>query len=299
MFPSDAHPLSVYEDIDINKIELTNQVRRDYGHTIPELVDSIRKVGLLQPILVRVNKEGHFEIVCDCRRYTACKALGFKKMACVIIEAGDKEAFEISLIENIQRSSLEPLEEARAFRKYVLDTGWGGISELASKVGRSHSYIVKHIMLLDLPRDVLTLITSQELNASTAQELFPIKNYSKQSDVAKMIVNGKWSSKDTRFVVNTLKDQSELGTVNMKYEFPNRYDEIRRIERSLAKSILILRIAMSRIGQIIDEYEDSWLVYETLMVEKNALHSQIDLALKMKKRLVKNMSGSNSLRLPN
>jgi hypothetical protein len=56
---------------------------------------------------------------------------------------------------------------------------------------------------------------------------------------------------------------------------------------------------MSRIGQIIDEYEDSWLVYETLMVEKNALHSQIDLALKMKKRLVKNMSGSNSLRIPN
>jgi hypothetical protein len=154
-------------------------------------------------------------------------------------------------------------------------------------------------MLLDLPRDVLTLITSQELNASTAQELFPIKNYSKQSDVAKMIVNGKWSSKDTRFVVNTLKDQSELGTVNMKYEFPDRYEEIRRIERSLAKSILILRIAMSRIGQIIDEYEDSWLVYETLMVEKNALHSQIDLALKMKKRLVKNMSGSNSLRIPN
>lgn len=174
-----------------------------------------------------------------------------------------------------------------------------GAEHLPSKVGRSHSYIVKHIMLLDLPRDVLTLITSQELNASTAQELFPIKNYSKQSDVAKMIVNRKWSSKDTRFVVNTLKNQSELGTVNMKYEFPDRYDEIRRIERSLDKSILILRIAMSRIGQIIDEYEDSWLVYETLMVEKNALHSQIDLALKMKKRLVKNMSGSNSLHLPN
>jgi ParB family transcriptional regulator, chromosome partitioning protein len=97
----------------------------------------------------------------------------------------DKEAFEISLIENIQRYSLEPLEEARAFRNYVLETGWGGISGLASKIGRSHSYIVKHIMLLELPRDVLALITSQELNASTAQKLFPIKNYSKQSDRGK------------------------------------------------------------------------------------------------------------------
>jgi ParB family chromosome partitioning protein len=97
----------------------------------------------------------------------------------------DKEAFEISLIENIQRYSLEPLEEARAFRNYVLETGWGGISGLASKIGRSHSYIVKPIMLLELPRDVLALITSQELNASTAQKLFPIKNYSKQSDRGK------------------------------------------------------------------------------------------------------------------
>ena len=297
MFPSDAHPLSVYEDIDINKIELTNQLRRDYG-AVPELIDSIRKVGLLQPVLVRVNKDEQFEIVSGCRRYTACKALGFKKITCVIIEATEKEAFEISLIENIQRSSLEPLEEARAFRKYVLYTGWGGISELASKIGRSHSYIVKHIMLLDLPRDVLTLITSQELNASTAQELFPIKNYSKQSEVAKMIVNKKWSSKDTRHVVNNLKNQSKLDTAN-EYQFRDKSDEIRRIERSLAKSILIFRIAISRIAEIIDEYEDNWLIYETLMVEKNALHSQIDLALQMKKRLVKIMSGNNRLRLSN
>ena len=70
------------------------------------LADSIRKVGLLQPIVIRVNDEGHFEVVLGCRRYTACKTLGWKKIACVIIEANDKEAFETSLIENIQRSLL-------------------------------------------------------------------------------------------------------------------------------------------------------------------------------------------------
>jgi ParB family transcriptional regulator, chromosome partitioning protein len=182
-----------------------------------------------------------------------------------------------------------------------LETGWGGISELAAKIGRSHSYIVKHIMLLELPRDVLALITSQELNASTAQELFPIKNYSKQSEVANLIVNNKLSSKDTRRVVNEVKRQPELGTSNMKYEHRARYrnEEIGRIERSLSKSILVLRIAMSRIGEIIDEYEDNWLVYESLMEEKNALHSQIDLALKRKKKLVKIMSRKNRLRVAN
>jgi ParB family transcriptional regulator, chromosome partitioning protein len=282
MFQSRTHLLSVLENIDINRIKLMYKLRRDFVHTIPELTDSIRKVGLIQPIVVRMNKEGDFEIVSGCRRFTACKALG-------------------SLIENIQRYSLEPLEEARAFRNYVLETGWGGISELASKIGRSHSYIVKHIMLLELPRDVLALITSQELNASTAQELFPIKNYSKQSEVANLIVNNKLSSKDTRRVVNEVKRQPELGTSNMKYEHRARYrnEEIGRIERSLSKSILVLRIAMSRIGEIIDEYEDNWLVYESLMEEKNALHSQIDLALKRKKKLVKIMSRKNRLRVAN
>ena len=147
-------------------------------------------------------------------------------------------------------------------------------------------------MLLELPRDILALITSRELNASTAQELFPIRSYSKQSEVANLIVNNKLSSRDTRRVVNEVKRQPELGTSNMKYEHRARYrnEEIGRIERSLSRSILVLRLAMSRIGEIIDEYEDNWLVYESLMEEKNALHNQIDLALKRKKKLVKIMS---------
>jgi ParB family transcriptional regulator, chromosome partitioning protein len=297
MLHSDSRLLSVVENIDIDKIRFGNQLRRDFVHTIPELIESIKKVGLVQPIVVRMGKERNFELVSGCRRYTACKALGWKKITCVVIEADDKEAFEVSLIENIQRSSLEPLEEARAFRKYVLETGWGGISELASKIGRSHSYIVKHIMLLDLPRDVLAFITSQELNTSAAQELFPINNHSKQSEVATMVVNNQLSSKDARRIVRDIRKQSGLDSSNPQYLHNNRYEESRRIERSLAKSILILRIAMSRIGEIIDDYKNNWFIYECLMEEKNALHSQIDILLKKKKRLVRIISSSNRFRL--
>jgi hypothetical protein len=82
---------------------------------------------------------------------------------------------------------------------------------------------------------------------------------------------------------------------NTKYEPHDRYEEIRKKGRALAKSILVLRIAMNRIGEIIDEHEDDWLVYESLMEEKNALHSQIDLAMKKKKKLVKIMSKNNTL----
>jgi ParB family transcriptional regulator, chromosome partitioning protein len=68
----------------------------------------------------------------------------------------------------MHRSSLEPIEEANAFKKYVLDLGWGGISELASKLGRSHSYIIKRIMLLDLPQDIIDFVNNRQLTPSAA-----------------------------------------------------------------------------------------------------------------------------------
>jgi ParB family chromosome partitioning protein len=169
-----THLLSVIENIDINRIQMGSQLRQDYVQNITELTDSIRGVGLLQPIIVRLKNDTNYEIVSGCRRYSACKALRWKTITCVLIDADDKEAFEISLIENIQRSSLDPLEKAQAFKKYVLESGWGGISELSSKIGRSHSYVIKHIMLLDLPQDIIEFINNQQMDPSTAQELFPI-----------------------------------------------------------------------------------------------------------------------------
>jgi len=88
--------LSIPEDVDIDKISLVNQLRKDSNYYITELIDSIRKVGLLHPIVARVNGNEHFQLVCGCRRYAACKALRWKKIPSIIIEANDREAFEIS-----------------------------------------------------------------------------------------------------------------------------------------------------------------------------------------------------------
>ena len=107
----------------------------------------------------------------------------------------------------MHRSSLEPIEEANAFKKYVLDLGWGGISELASKLGRSHTYIIKRIMLLDLPQDIIDFINNRQLTPSAAEELFPITDDSKQSELAKLIVDRQLSSKEARNVVRSTKNQ--------------------------------------------------------------------------------------------
>ena len=199
----------------------------------------------------------------------------------------------------MHRSSLEPIEEANAFKKYVLDLGWGGISELASKLGRSHSYIIKRIMLLDLPQDIIDFINNRQLTPSAAEELFPITDDSKQSELAKLIVDRQLSSKEARKVVRCTKNQSsnhycfQIPDSNYDYGYltqhHNGYHEVRAIDRSLSKSILALRIAMSRIVGIIDDYEDNWFVYECLMEEKNVLHKQIDILFKKKKKLIKMM----------
>jgi ParB family chromosome partitioning protein len=116
--------LGVLDDIPISKIIAHKSHLRPYGQNFDDLVESIRHRGLLQPIVVRDLGDGYFyEIVAGNRRYQACKRLSWRKITCNIVELEDKEAFEISLIENIQREALNPKEEAMAFRIYISECG--------------------------------------------------------------------------------------------------------------------------------------------------------------------------------
>ena len=143
----------IVEDIYIHDLRFSPAFYPSIHSGISDLSRSICEKGLLHPLIVRqVKNEGSYQIVAGNRRYIACKTLGWRKIPCNIIEVDDdKEAFEISLIENIQRRTLNPIEEAHAFRTYVSDFGWGGISELANKIGKSASYVDRRLQLLDLP----------------------------------------------------------------------------------------------------------------------------------------------------
>lgn len=123
------------------------------------LMRSILDKGLLQSVIVRIiNDKNCYEIVAGYRRCSACKKLGWKKIPCQLLDLSDIEAFEISIVENVQRKTLNPIDEAKAFKKYVYDNGWGSVSKLASKLGKSFAYITKRIMLLDLPSDITKAI---------------------------------------------------------------------------------------------------------------------------------------------
>lgn len=276
--------LGVIEEIEIGKIKQSLPSYRFIHTEIDELVHSISKKGLLQPIVVR-SKGKYYEIVAGNRRYKACSALGWRKIVCHIAELDDKEAFEVSLIENIQRKNLEPIEQAHAFKNYVLAFGWGGISELSAKIGKSVSYIDKIIRLLDLPADILDSISKFEINRSTAEELLSIRDNHTQSKLAQVIREKKLSSRQARELV---KDHEEGSVYNFdeKWTFREKFINVDRMtQKSFDKSIVALRVAMNTLSTIMEYIEDNWIVYETLMQHKNMLHTQIDLLIKEKRKL--------------
>jgi ParB family chromosome partitioning protein len=296
------------EDLEVYKIRKTPVSYRSISSDDTSiLTNSILQKGLLQPIIVRPlhshdDDDYHYEIVAGNRRYDACRALGWRKVICQVIDLDDKDAFEVSLTENIQRKSLNPLEEANAFRMYVKDYGWGGISELAKSIGRSISYVDKRLALLDLPLDIVEKLQQAEINASVAEELISIRDLDAQHELAKIATEQKLSSRRVRNLVkdwkcnddspNTSNNYSNHGDLDYRNStfgiemFHNKKptpDEA--IDRTFDRVITVLKITMNKLAYIIESIEDNWFVYETLMQHKNMLNSQIDVLIKEKKKL--------------
>jgi len=249
-----------------------------------ELARSIREKGLLQAIIVRPKQSG-FEIVAGNRRLNACKRLGWKKIACHIVDVDDKTAFEISLSENVQRKSLSPIEEAKAFKVYVADFGYGGVSELASGIGKSPSYITRRIRLLDLHPDVINSITNSAINRSIAQELSYVKDKSQQPKLASLITKGQLSLREARGLLRDFDSDHFIKDISLEDQIKDRSstDSIQKRENVLNKSVIVLRIAANRLSTIIESIEDDWLFKEILMQHKSAVSAQIDLLIKEKK----------------
>jgi ParB family chromosome partitioning protein len=255
---------------------------------IREISESIRKNGLFHAIMVR-EVEDHFEVVAGCRRYYACKSLGWKKVPCNVICLNDVETFEFSLIENLERKSLSPLEEANAFKKYICDKEWGSITKLASKIGKSPSYITKRISLLNLPKDIQKKLMESRISPSTAEELFPLGDSEKQSKVATLIVERKLPLKAVREIVkDNLHDRQKSEEIVAK-------TDIQKIDRA----IQALRNAMDKIfflaieeGEKPDQDDEMFrqnniIVRELLLNTCKILNIQVENHTKLKRKYVR------------
>lgn len=281
---------SIVEQIEMKMIRVSQYAIRDrFQRTSDEdnyLISSIKHHGLLQPILIRPFEPG-FEIVAGHRRFQACRSLRWRFIPCKIRDLTDKEAFEIQLTENMQRKSMDPIEEAEAFRRYVVDFGWGGVTELASKISKSEEYISHRIQLLKLPEEIKLHIASNRVKVSSAMELTNMS-----SDKQKVLIP-QIASQDL-----TVRQIREMKALMKAHSFPEPDSErggeteIRltggsmRVLKITKKTSLALRVTLARLDTLIDEVHTTVEparrgdIVNFLMGIRLRIHSLIDETIK-------------------
>ena len=172
------------------------QPRRTFKpEELAELTDSVKKNGVLQPILVRKKGNG-YEIVAGERRYQAAKAAGLTEVPVIIREISDEDVFKLALIENLQRSDLTPLEEARGYRRLIKDKGLTQ-EELAQALSKSRSAIANTLRLLDLPTEVQELVESGKLTAGHARAILAVSSEEGRIRLAEKVARESLSVRQT------------------------------------------------------------------------------------------------------
>ena len=194
---------------DINQVEPNrNQPRKEFDEqALKELADSIRQYGVLQPLLVQ-KKEDYYEIVAGERRWRAAKLAGLKEVPVIMRELTRQEQMEISLIENIQREDLNPIEEARAYAQLIDEFGLKQ-NELAERVSKSRTAITNSMRLLKLSSDVQDMLTGGKLSVGHARALLALDDPKEQKEVADRIVEEHLNVRDTEKLLQTLASEKK------------------------------------------------------------------------------------------
>ncbi|MEP6507154.1 MAG: ParB/RepB/Spo0J family partition protein [Gemmatimonadales bacterium] len=201
-----------------------------------ELQESLKANGLLQPITVRPapDKGGTFELIAGERRLRAAMALGWPKISAVVKDLSDQEILTLALVENLQRSDLNPIEEAEGYGQLIEQFGHTQQS-VAAMVGKDRSTIANVLRVLQLPATVRQLLQDGQLTAGQARPLLALENEKNITDLARQIVaNGLSAREVERRVRQTDPDKSRSGKARPKKD-DQRAPEIRAIEQSLRK----------------------------------------------------------------
>lgn len=180
-----------------------DQPRKNFDlDALEELAESIRRHGVLQPLLVQ-EKGNHYEIIAGERRWRAAKLAGLKEVPVIIKEFSSEEAMEIALIENIQREDLNAVEEAQAYLTLIQEFHLKQ-EEVAEKVGKSRAAIANRLRLLKLPKEVLDLLEEGKLSEGHARALLSLDQPDRQIEAAKRVVELQLTVRETEKLVKDL-----------------------------------------------------------------------------------------------
>ena len=184
----------------------SNQPRKYFDNgKMSELKDSIRNSGLLQPITVRKISNGKYEIVAGERRYRACKELGMENIPVIEMNVGDARGYELSVLENIQRENLNPIEEAESYLMLMEVYGYTQ-EKLSEKLGKTRSSVSNKMRILKLPASVKEMVKKGEISYGHARTLLSLSDEKKIEEAAKEIINKGYSVRETerrvKFLIN-------------------------------------------------------------------------------------------------
>lgn len=227
------------------------QPRRDFDPiSLEELARSIAEQGIVEPIIVRPINQQHYEIIAGERRWRAAQSAGLDKVPCIVNHYTDKEAAEITLIENIQREDLNPIEEAMAY-KQLMDEFHYIHEEIADSLGKSRTKITNALRLLKLDTRVQQLLIEKKISEGHGKILAGVP-YEKQYEFAKKCIENEWS---VRKIEEAVKNQGILPSTPV-----SQNKEITRLERliseHLSSEVKLENNESSRSGWLKIKYHD-------------------------------------------
>jgi ParB family chromosome partitioning protein len=192
-------------ELDIDQLDPTDtQPRKYFNETkLNELAQSIKTNGIIQPIVARRNGE-RFQIIAGERRWRAAQIAGLARIPCIIKEVPEENVLELSLIENIQREELNPIEEATAYKKLLerLNTTQ---EEIARRVGKDRSSIANSLRLLKLPQEIQTMVEEDKLSMGHARALLSLESVDRQQSLAYEIIAKTLSVRETERLVKRVQ----------------------------------------------------------------------------------------------
>lgn len=232
------------QEIDVDKIDPSRfQTRQKFTpEQMEELTKSIAATGVVQPVLVRPTKDGRFELIAGERRWRASKAAGKQTVPAVVREVNDEQAMEMTIVENLQRADLNPMEQARAFerlgREFKLTQ-----EQIAQRTGKERATVANFLRLMKLPKEIQESVEADELSFGHARTLLALESEQQILAAAKKIKALSMSVRATEsYVKNLLNPEKKIGkvdTIEAEEVDPNVREAQEKLQRALGLKVRI------------------------------------------------------------
>jgi len=203
----------------INKLSIHKLVRNKFQprkifnkESLEDLTNSIRERGIIQPIVVRPSNDENYEIIAGERRWLASQKAGLHEVPVVLLEIDDVKSLEFSIVENVQRQDLNPIEEAQGYQRLIDDFSYNQ-EKISKFIGKSRSHIANSLRLLNLPKEVISLVENEKISAGHARSLVGLSN---AEQIARKIVDKKLTVRQSENLVRALRNSKNYKVKPLK-----------------------------------------------------------------------------------